>query len=83
MLLLTLAVLGYQDKAGTYLPPYNWWAQSAAQHMVYEINKFYRGTGLQFVLREVSYSCCCTARYEPPHNQTIECTLQDRLSSSR
>jgi hypothetical protein len=61
LLLVLLAVLGYQDKAGTYLPPYNWWADSAAQHMVDEINRFYRGTGFQFVLKEVGGSCCHTA----------------------
>lgn len=48
-------LLGYQDKAGTYLPPYNWWAESAAKHMVDEINKFYRGTGFQFTLQQVRW----------------------------
>jgi hypothetical protein len=56
LLLLSLAVLGYQDKSGTYLPPYNWWAESAAKHMVDEINKFYKGTGFQFYLQQVSCS---------------------------
>lgn len=68
-------MLGYQDKAGTYLPPYNWWAESAAKHMVDEINKFYRGTGFQFTLQQVSRndwaelrgcrlstSCCCCCK---------------------
>jgi len=47
-------VLGYQDKSGTYLPPYNWFAESAAKNIVNEVNKFYLGTGFQFKLQEVS-----------------------------
>lgn len=51
-------VLGYADRNGTYLPPYNWWAQPAAHHMVAEINKFYFGTGFQFFLKEVKHTTC-------------------------
>ncbi|KAF8072738.1 extracellular metalloprotease [Scenedesmus sp. PABB004] len=49
------AVLGYADKDGTYLPPYNWWADKAALHMVAEVNKFYAGTGFQFYVKEVRW----------------------------
>lgn len=47
-------MLGYSDKSGTYLPPYNWWADTAALHMVDQINYFYKGSGLQFFVKEVS-----------------------------
>lgn len=48
-----LPVLGYQDKDGNYLPPYNWWADSAAAHLVEQVNRFYKGTGVQFFAQEV------------------------------
>lgn len=48
------AVLGYRDSEGNYLPPYNWWADSAAKRLVDQVNKFYKGTGVQFFLREAS-----------------------------
>eukprot|EP00878_Enallax_costatus_P000786 GHUV01000907.1.p1 GENE.GHUV01000907.1~~GHUV01000907.1.p1 ORF type:complete len:468 (+),score=127.11 GHUV01000907.1:150-1406(+) len=48
-------LLGYQDKDGNYLPPYNWFADSAAQHLVDVVNKFYTGTGVQFYVQEVRW----------------------------
>lgn len=52
-------MLGYQDRSGTYLPPYNWFAESAAKNIVNEVNKFYLGTGFQFKLQEVSRGGIC------------------------
>lgn len=47
-------VMGYQDKDNKYLPPYNWWADSAAQHLIDVVNKYYQGTGFSFFLSQVS-----------------------------
>lgn len=46
-------VLGYTDKANQYLPPYNWWADSAAQHLIDVVNKYYQGTGFSFYVQQV------------------------------
>jgi glycosyltransferase A (GT-A) superfamily protein (DUF2064 family) len=47
------AVMGYAEKGGYYLPPYNWWADAAAKNMVATVNKFYKNTGFSFRLAEV------------------------------
>lgn len=47
-------VLGYTDKDNKYLPPYNWWADSAAKHLIDVVNKYYSGTGMSFYLQQAS-----------------------------
>lgn len=51
-------VMGYQDKDNKYLPPYNWWADSAAQHLIDVVNKYYQGTGFSFYLSQVRPQLC-------------------------
>jgi hypothetical protein len=46
-------VLGYTDKDNKYLPPYYWFADSAAQHLIDVVNKYYQGTGFQFFIIKV------------------------------
>jgi len=50
----TPTVLGYTDKDNKYLPPYNWWADSAAKHLIDVVNKYYSGTGMSFYLQQAS-----------------------------
>jgi hypothetical protein len=50
--------MGYQDKDNKYLPPYNWWADSAAQHLIDVVNKYYKGTGFSFYLSQVRLQLC-------------------------
>lgn len=47
-------VLGFTDKDDTYLPPYYWFADSAAAHLIEVVNKYYAGTGFSFYIPKVS-----------------------------
>jgi hypothetical protein len=48
-------VLGFRGGGGRYLPPYNWWADSAAARLVAGVNSLYAGTGVQFKLQAVEW----------------------------
>lgn len=56
LLLFARAVLGYTDKDNKYLPPYYWFADSAAQHLIDVVNKYYEGTGFQFYIMKVKHT---------------------------
>ena len=49
----TTPVLGFTDKDNTYLPPYYWFADSAAAHLIDVTNKYYAGTGFSFYIPKV------------------------------
>ena len=53
VLLADGAVMGYVEKGGYYLPPYNWWADAAAKNLVATVNKLYKNTGFSLKLAEV------------------------------
>lgn len=71
------AVLGYTDKDNKYLPPYNWWADSAAQHLVDVVNKYYQGTGFTFYVQQVRHTRHCTAA--APRMSLVACRRENGL----
>lgn len=43
-------LLGFTDKDNKYLPPYYWFADKAAAHLIEVVNKYYAGTGFSFYI---------------------------------
>lgn len=72
-------MLGYTDKDNKYLPPYNWWADDAAKHIVEVVNNYYRNTGFSFYIQQVCL-CCTLLQTGPYDGPNIECVTRGSLS---